>query len=78
MKCFYLMNQSLLKDKEERRLLNKKLPYNILKWSYWIYRDYLIQNATNLITVGLLKTFFNKQRNLRKLSKAGVRHLLKN
>ena len=30
MKGYYLMNQSLLKDKEERRLLNKKMPYNIL------------------------------------------------
>ena len=67
-----LSNESKFIERLRRReIIKSKLPYNISNYHIEYTRDYLI-------TVGSLKTFLDEQRNLRKLSKSGVRHLLKN
>ena len=64
-----LSNESKFIERLRRKeIIKSKLPYNISNDHIEYARDYLIKNATNLITVGSLKTFLDEQRNLRKLS----------
>ena len=74
-----IINESKYLEKLERIEKSKsKFPYNIsgdhIKWA----KDYLIENATTPITIMSLKTYLDHIDYLRKLSKSGIRHLLKN
>ena len=72
-------NESKFIDKLNRvEIFKSKLPYKITNNHIEYTREYLINNFAKLITIASLKTYLDTINNLQKLSKSGVRHLLKN